>query len=51
MVDAIVVNNNVEAENAFKTSIASKVGDALEVKRREVSKTIFGSSTQVEDEE
>ena len=44
-VDSISVGNNLEAEQAFKDSIAGKVGDALEVKRKEISKTFVSSST------
>ena len=44
-VDSISVGNNLEAERAFKDSIASKVGDALEIKRKEVSKTFVASPT------
>ncbi len=36
-VDAIVSGNNIEAEKAFTTSISTQVGDALEVKRKEIS--------------
>ena len=36
-VDSIVSGNNIEAETVFKNSIATKVGDALEVKRKELS--------------
>ena len=36
-VDSIVSGNNIEAETAFKKSMATKVGDALEVKRKELS--------------
>ena len=36
-VDALASGNNVEAETAFKNSIATKVGDALEFKRKELS--------------
>ena len=44
-VDSVASGNNLEAEKAFKNSIASKVGDALEIKRKEVSKTFVSSST------
>ena len=44
-VDSISVGNNLEAEKAFKDSIASKVGDALEVKRKEISRTFVSSAT------
>ena len=36
-VDSIVSGNNIEAETVFKNSIATKVGDALEIKRKELS--------------
>ena len=38
-VDSIEDGNNLGAQKAFKDSIAGKVGDALEIKRKEVSKT------------
>ena len=44
-VDSISVGNNLGAEKAFKDSVANKVGDALEIKRKEVSKTFVSSST------
>ena len=44
-VDSISVGNNLGAEKAFKDSIASKVGDALEVKRKEISKSFVANST------
>ena len=43
-VDSISVGNNLGAEKAFKDSIAGKVGDALEVKRKEISKTFVASA-------
>ena len=36
-VDSVVSGNNIEAETAFKSSISTKVGDALEIKRKEIS--------------
>ena len=44
-VDSIAVGNNLNAEKAFKDSIANKVGDALEIKRKEISKTFVASPT------
>ena len=38
-VDAIVDGNNIEAEKAFSITMATRVGDALEVKRRELANT------------
>ena len=42
-VDSVVSGNNIEAETAFKNSIAAKVGDALEIKRKEYSKTFVNN--------
>ena len=36
-VDAVISGNNVEAEKSFSTSMSTRVGDALEVKRKEIS--------------
>ena len=52
-VDAIVSGNNIEAETAFKNSISAKVGDALEIKRKEYSKSFVSNfeDVEIEDEE
>ena len=42
-VDSIVSGNNIEAETNFKNSISTKVGDALEIKRKEYSKTFVNT--------
>ena len=42
-VDSVVSGNNIEAEAAFKSSISTKVGDALEIKRKEYSKTFVNN--------
>ena len=44
-IDSIASGNNLGAEKAFKDSIANKVGDALETKTKEVSKTFVASPT------
>jgi hypothetical protein len=49
-VDSVASGNNLEAEKAFKDSVASKVGDALEVKRKEMSKTFVSSYTDQESD-
>ena len=49
-VDAIITDNNLEAETAFKDAIATKVGDALENKRRELSKGFVRTQVEVENE-
>jgi len=36
-VDSVESGSNIEAETAFKTSMSTKVGDALEIKRKEIS--------------
>ena len=43
-VDAIVGGNNLEAEKAFSITMANRVGDALEVKRKELANTFVNSS-------
>ena len=43
-VDAIVDGNNLEAEKAFSITMAARVGDALEVKRRELANTFVKSN-------
>jgi len=43
-VDAIVDGNNLEAEKAFSITMSSKVGSALEVKRKELANTFVNSS-------
>ncbi len=38
LVDAIANGDNIGAQDAFNNSISGKVGDALEGKRKEISK-------------
>ena len=38
-VDSVAKGNNIEAEKAFSITMATRVGDALEVKRRELANT------------
>ena len=47
-VDALASGNNVEAETVFKDAIAKKVGDNLELKRKELSKTFVSNYTNKE---
>ena len=44
-VDSIASGDNLYAEKAFKNSMTNKVGDALEIKRKEISKTFVASPT------
>ncbi len=49
-IDAIASGNNLGAEDEFKSSISSKVGDALEIRRKELSQTFAGNDKVVEEE-
>ena len=44
-VDSIASGDNLDAEKEFKNSMTNKVGDALEIKRKEISKTFVASPT------
>ena len=49
-VDAIKRTDNLEAENAFKLAMTTKVGDALQIKRRGLAQT-FVNQWKQEDQE
>ena len=49
-VDSIATGDNLGAEKAFSITMAARVGDALEVKRRELANT-FVKSQKVEVDE
>lgn len=40
MINALIDDNKIEAENAFKEVISQKIGDALDLKRVEVANTV-----------
>ena len=42
-VDAMQAGNNLEAEAVFKDAIAKKVGDSLELKRKDISKAFVSN--------
>ena len=50
-VDAIVDGNNMEAENVFTQGMATKVGNTLEVKRKEIANTFVKSMSVSKEEE
>jgi len=51
IIDALSNGDNLGAEQAFKDTIAAKVGDALEIKRKEVANTFVQfQSNKVEDD-
>ena len=49
IIDALSDGDNLGAEKAFKDTIASKVGDALETKRKEVANTFVKTSETQSD--
>ena len=53
-VDAIISGNNVDAENAFTAYVSKKVGDTLEIKRKEISanfvKTVSPESEETDED-
>ena len=49
-VDSVVSGNNIEAETAFKSSISTKVGDSLEMKRKEISSNFVKSVNPKEND-
>ena len=49
-VDAVVSKNNLDAEDAFKSVMNTKVGNALEIKRKEVAQS-FVKDTATENKE
>ena len=48
-VDALVDDNNIEAEKAFSITMAARVGDALEIKRRELANTFINYQDKESD--
>ena len=49
-VDAISTGNNIGAEEVFKSTVGAKVGDALEIKRKELANTFVNTmSTNAEE--
>ena len=51
-VDALQNKKNLDAEDAFKMAITSKVGDALEDKRKEVARSFVNNHIpKVEEDE
>ena len=51
-VDALQNGKNLDAEDAFKIAMSSKVGDALENKRKEVAGSLVSNHiSEVEEDE
>ena len=52
MIDALANGDNLSAENEFKHAVSQKVGDALELKRKEVAGTMVSQHIpEVEEDE
>ena len=49
LVDKLVKANHLESEDAFKSTMADKVGAALEIKRQEVANSFVKSVPEVEE--
>ena len=52
IIDAIASGDNLGAETHFKTSVSQRVGDALEIRRKEVANTMVTQHIpEVEEDE
>ena len=51
MIDALANSNNLDAEKAFNDAISTKVGDALENRRKELSGMFVKSVSAEENDE
>ena len=51
IVDALQQDNNLDAEKKFKSVMQQKVGDALEMKRKEVANNFVATPRVEKDEE
>ena len=50
-VSAMQQGNNIEAENAFKNAMQNKIGDALEMKRKEIANNFVKTKVTKEKED
>ncbi len=51
LLNAIISGNNVDAERIFQDNMALRVGDKLEMQRREVSNSFVKSPVEYVDQE
>ena len=49
MVDSLVDGDNIAAQDAFKTALSDKIGDALDDKRKTVANDWLNSALEQED--
>ena len=50
-IDAIESGDNLEAGDEFNNSISSKVGDALEFRRKDIAQTFAGNNDVAETDD
>lgn len=50
MIDALDQDNNLDAETSFKAALTDKVGDVLDMKRKDLAKTFVRSDDTGEAE-
>ena len=51
LIDAIVDGDNVTAQSVFKDSMVQKVGDAFEIKRKEVASNFIQQKQEAESDD
>lgn len=51
LLNAIVSGNNIEAERIFQNDMANRVGDKLEMQRRDVANSFVKSPVEYIDQE
>jgi len=51
LLNAIVSGNNIEAERIFQDDMANRVGDKLEMQRRDVANSFVKSPVEYVDQE
>jgi len=51
LLNAIVSGNNIEAERIFQDNMANRVGDRLEMQRRDVANSFVKSPVEYVDQE
>ncbi len=44
MIDAIIMDNNIEAQDIFKNILHDRIADALEDKRQEIAQNLYQSN-------
>jgi hypothetical protein len=51
LLNAIVSGNNIEAERIFQNDMANRVGDKLEMQRRDVANSFVKSPVEYDEED